>query len=245
MPLRKPHERYKGHVIAAAPGTHGAVCDAVVRHRTAGHAVLDLGAYTGALIERLRDAGFVNATAADLDNHLTKSDITHIKCNFNHKFSQAFNGVKYDCIVACEVIEHLDDPRAFLRECGQLLNDTGIIVVSTPNIRFFEGRIKFLLRGELWGFGAKNYLVQRHISPISIEQFPLLFKEAGFEMLELSTAASFASNLRVLVTSPIWVPMRMALGPTVLGESVIAVARKTAGITGNFQSEDLWGKDRR
>jgi SAM-dependent methyltransferase len=244
MQLRKPFERYKGHVIAAAPGTHGAVFESVARYRTPEHTVLDLGAYTGALIQRLHDGRFVKTTAADLHNHLTKSDVSHIKCDFNEEFSREFHGAKFDCIVACEVIEHLDDPRAFLRECEKLLNDAGIIVVSTPNIRFFEGRIKFLLRGELWGFGAKNYMSQRHISPISIEQFPLLFKETGFEMLELSTAASFASNLRVLLTSPIWMPMRLVFGPTVLGESVIAVARKTAGITSNFKSEDLWAKDR-
>jgi hypothetical protein len=69
--LRKSPERYNGNVIAAAPGTHQAAVRMVAKYCKPSDAILDLGAYTGALIERLRDSGFPNTTAADLDNHLT------------------------------------------------------------------------------------------------------------------------------------------------------------------------------
>jgi hypothetical protein len=143
--------------------------------------------------------------------------------------------------MACEIIEHLDNPRHFLNSCWELLSDHGIVIISTPNIAFFEGRIKFLLTGELWGFGRANYLSQRHISAISREQFPLMFSECGFEMLESSTVGSFATPLRKLLLSPIWLAMRALFGSSVLGESRICVARRVATKESDASSSALWG----
>jgi SAM-dependent methyltransferase len=241
--LRRPPDRYNGNVIAAAPGTHQAVTSMVVKYCKPGDSILDLGAYTGALIERLRDSGYANATAADLDNHLRVPGVQHIKCDFNKDFKSLFDGKQFDCVIASEVIEHLDDIRFFLRQCSGLLKENGLLIVSTPNIGFFEGRIKFLLQGELWGFGTNNYLSQRHISPVSLGQFPLLLQETGFDVIELSTAGSFATPLRKVLSSVFWLPMRAALGRSVMGETAVCVGRRKSGSTGHFQSDDLWKKN--
>jgi SAM-dependent methyltransferase len=240
--LRKGKESYKGMIVAAAAGTHEAVLKTVRRFCGRDHLILELGAYKGAMIDRLRDNGYIRIMAADLENHLEITDVPHLKCDFNTEFSSGFGEKRVDCIIASEVIEHLDDPRAFLRQCRNLLADTGIIIITTPNIGFFEGRVKFFLRGELWGYGAKNYLSMRHISPISIEQFPLMLQESGLATLDIFTAASTATRWRKLITSPIWMPMRLALGPFVLGETVICVGKKSTQSKGNFQSADLWSK---
>ncbi|MCE5232023.1 MAG: class I SAM-dependent methyltransferase [Mizugakiibacter sp.] len=39
----------------------------------------------------------------------------------------------FDCIVSLAVIEHSDDPRAFLERIGSLVKEGGRIVVTTPN----------------------------------------------------------------------------------------------------------------
>lgn len=242
--LRKPPDRYNGNVIAAAPGTHQAATRMVVKYCKPSDSILDLGAYTGALIQRLRDNGYLNVTAADLDNHLTIPGIRHIQCDFNRDFSSHFRKNEFDCIIASEVIEHLDDIRSFLRQCAGLINENGVVIITTPNIGFFEGRIKFLLKGELWGFGANNYIGQRHISPISIGQFPLLLQETGFDLIELFTTGTFATPLRKFLTSFLWMPMRVLLGAFTLGETTLCVGRRKSGSTGHFQSDDLWKKNR-
>lgn len=241
--LRKQKDSYKGISIAAAPGTHGAVSEMVKKYCQSNQEILELGAYKGAMIERLYDMGYSKITAADLDNHLMINNVPHLQCDFNEEFSVLFGERKFDCIIATEVIEHLNDIRSFLMQCAMLLKPGGVVIISTPNIGFFEGRIKFLLKGELWGFGANNYIVQRHISPISMEQFPLLLQETGFSTEELFTAASFATFLRKVITSVLWFPMKMMFGPFVLGETVICVGKKLlSGSHGKFQSEDLWKK---
>jgi SAM-dependent methyltransferase len=43
----------------------------------------------------------------------------------------------YDVVVAFEVIEHLADPESFLLEVQRLLRPNGVLLVSTPNRRFY------------------------------------------------------------------------------------------------------------
>ena len=241
--LRRAPAQYGEHRIAAAPGTHDAVATLVAQHVSKDARVLDLGAFTGAMLARLTANGFKQLHAADLVNHLSRSlDLAFTQADFNEDFAQNFGSLQFDCIIASEIIEHLDDPRHFLREIRKLLLPGGIAVVSTPNIAFFEGRIKFLLRGELWGFGANNYRSQRHITPLSREQFPLVLAETGFSLFVMSTAGSFATPLRRVLTAPLWIPMRLLFGPSVLGETLIAVATAIDGQSTAHTSATLWGR---
>lgn len=238
--FRRANETYHAHRVAAAPGTHARLAQLVATHAPPHARILDLGAFTGALLARLRDAGFTALSGADLANHLTEDVASFRACDFNTAFADAFAGERFDCITACEVIEHLDDPRAFLRECHKLLVPGGLVVVSTPNIAFFEGRIKFALTGELWGFSARSYRSQRHISPIPASHVPMMLDEAGFALAALCTGASFATPLRRLVTAPIWGPMRLAFGPRVLGETLFFVGAARAGDAQSAQGQAVW-----
>ena len=112
-------------------------------------------------------------------------------------------------------------------EIRKLLDENGFVAISLPNVAFFEGRIKFLLHGELWGFGGGNYLAQRHISPVTKEQMILMMQEIGLRVVEFRTAGSFATLLRWVLLSPIWLPIRLVGGPSALGESAIFLAQKS------------------
>jgi ubiquinone/menaquinone biosynthesis C-methylase UbiE len=43
----------------------------------------------------------------------------------------------FDVVVAFEVIEHLTDYRAFLKECARVLTREGLLIVSSPNKRYY------------------------------------------------------------------------------------------------------------
>lgn len=57
-----------------------------------------------------------------------KQRLTLIIADFlAHSFTQRF-----DCIVACEVLEHIADDRLFLQKAHQLLVDNGQLIISVP-----------------------------------------------------------------------------------------------------------------
>lgn len=154
--LRKSMEYYKGRHIGCAPGTHAELTSMIGRHVIPRGAVLDIGAYSGALLLRLADLGFSQLTGIDLNPVNFAVPGAEFKClELNEPFSSHFDR-KFQLITATDVIEHLDNPRAFLKESRSLLEDDGWLAVSMPNVASWQGRIKFLLKGELWGFGEKK-----------------------------------------------------------------------------------------
>jgi SAM-dependent methyltransferase len=59
-------------------------------------------------------------------------EITSLDWNFNEPLRVAKNVVKYDTILALEVLEHLFNPLVFLNSLKRLLTDDGTIYLSTP-----------------------------------------------------------------------------------------------------------------
>ncbi len=227
LPLRKALEDYKGLTIGCAPGTHAGLLRMILHHVQPCAGILDLGTHAGALLLRLQDAGFTDLHGADLDpTRFSVDRAAFTRLELNEDFSRHFSR-RFSLITATDVIEHLDSPRSFLQQARALLEEGGHLALSLPNVAFWEGRGKFLLKGELWGFGDKNYRLQRHISPITFEQMTLMMQEIGFEVVECGAVGSFAKPLWWLLSAPIWIPMRALGGKSALGESAIFLARKT------------------
>ena len=53
----------------------------------------------------------------------------------------------FDCVVAAEIIEHVYDTDAFLREIRRVLAPGGILVMSIPNIACLSNRVAMLFGG--------------------------------------------------------------------------------------------------
>lgn len=62
-----------------------------------------------------------------------------------------------DVAIAVETIEHLENPRAFMRELVRIAKPDGWIVVTTPNQRSLVSLGALLLKGHFAAFGIRNY----------------------------------------------------------------------------------------
>lgn len=225
--LRKSMEEYGGLHIGCAPGTHLALANEIFKHTAERSGLLDIGAHSGALLARFRDNGFSDLMGIDLDEtRFSIKGAKFLRIDLNRDFAEEV-GRDFSVITATDVIEHLDNPRHFLTELWKIMRKDGLLGLSFPNIAFWEGRIKFMLRGEHWGFGEKNYRKQRHISPMTHDQSRLMLSELGFNVVAQFTAGSFATPLRNALFAPLWMPLRAIGGPAALGESTIIIARKS------------------
>jgi SAM-dependent methyltransferase len=188
--------------------------------------VLDLAAGTGALLARLRDLGFDHLNAVELDLPVFGlAGVEPVAVDLNTDFADAL-GRTFDLVTAVEIIEHLDSPRHFLGQIWKLLKPGGHLVISTPNIAHWMGRLWFLMRGELRYFKESDYHHQRHISPINHTHMRLTLREIGFDIVDSGTAGSFYGPLKRIVTAPVAGLFRLARGP-VAGDTIIYLARKT------------------
>ena len=221
-----PPAEFNGLPGRCAPGTHEAAMDLINRHLPGKGSVLDLAAGTGAFLARMKQNGFEDLSAAELDLETFRlAAVKPLPVDLNTDFCGTFPG-QFGLVTAIEIIEHLDNPRHFLRQIWNLLKSGGYTVVSTPNIAHWFGRVRFVLRGEHRYFKESDYHQQRHISPISDLHMRLMLKEIGFDLIDRTTAGSFYGPLKRAVAAPVTWFSRLCLGPLSEGDVCIYIARK-------------------
>src|SRR4051812_17894776 len=105
---RRELETYRGMIVGCAPGTHTGALKLIQKHVKAREGVLDCGARTGSMLARLRDAGFQDLNAIDLDVSLMQlPEVPVRRIDLNTAFAKHYKR-KFKLITCTDVIEHLD-----------------------------------------------------------------------------------------------------------------------------------------
>ncbi|HKY30582.1 MAG TPA: class I SAM-dependent methyltransferase [Pyrinomonadaceae bacterium] len=146
--------------------------------------VLDLGAGEGAFTQRLLDAGF-EVSAAELEPGRFRLDAPCQNLNLNLDFHDKWEG-RFDLVVAIEILEHLHDPRHFIRNCLNTLTRGGLLLVTSPNVESWLSRIRFLRDGHFLWFEDADYHSYGHLTPIFSWQIKQICGELGAELVQIS-----------------------------------------------------------
>lgn len=171
---------YKGIVSRAKEGVHEHVVDWLKHRLPVGASVLDLAAGEGALSLRLKDAGYAVTASDYVVGSFKLKDVPFVQADLNQPF--AFG--KFDCIVASEIIEHLENPRHFLRECAKV---APLVVITTPNTDSPVSKAMYLTESRWMWFGEADYETMGHIMPVSPGMLGQCAGEAGFKVETLHT----------------------------------------------------------
>ncbi len=92
---------------------------------------------------------------------------------------ESLNSARYDGIVAGEILEHLERPIDFLRECYRLVSPGGSIVLSTPNPHSpIESALTLLLN-------RRFYYTSDHLILFPQRWLIRMLESVGFENVEL------------------------------------------------------------
>ena len=113
--------------------------------------VLDIGGGTGALSAEVRKSfrqSKVETHIIDLDESARNSAEKNGH-NFHLGRFEDFNyNQKFDLILALNILEHVENPSKFLMNCHNLLSDSGVLVLQTPNYKSLDA---FLFKRRYWG----------------------------------------------------------------------------------------------
>lgn len=133
--------------------------------------------------------------------------------DLNHKKELPYQDNTFDIVTATEVIEHLEDFRAILREIYRVLKPGGICVLSTPNILNLNSRLRNLWFGfaELMGpLPINNRKIEScagHINPVSMFYIMHALHEINFNKIDFTIDKYQRSSIGKAIF--FWLPIRL------------------------------------
>jgi 2-polyprenyl-3-methyl-5-hydroxy-6-metoxy-1,4-benzoquinol methylase len=144
-----------------------------------GERVLDMGCGAGvSLIEIAQMGAKPFGTEYDL-NVKTIAEKLGLEISFSGHLSEAFPGMKFDCITASQVLEHVPDAEKKLGEIRARLSDQGRFIFSVPNF----GSLNRILSGSHW----INWHVPYHLYFFTRKSLKILAEKSGYRLEKMKT----------------------------------------------------------
>lgn len=138
--------------------------------------LIDVGANIGLFAKTMKDFGY-HVECVEINDECRK----FCECVFSIKSYKFLEDVKnkYDIITIFDVLEHIPDPTAFIKNVKKLMKPNSILVIQVPNLDSKMARIC----GKHWyWFDPPEHF--HHFCCTTIEIF---LHKMGFEILELFT----------------------------------------------------------
>jgi 2-polyprenyl-3-methyl-5-hydroxy-6-metoxy-1,4-benzoquinol methylase len=135
---------------------------------------------------------------------------------------------QFDRVLCMDVIEHLRNGQNFLRTLRPFLEDTSVIILSTPNVAHIRIRLK-LLFGQ-FGYTKTGVMDETHVHFYTRDTLKECFERAGYDIEKIVPSADFG-QLPFLGRFARHIPKSIqytltTLFPTLLGVQFVVLARK-------------------
>ena len=151
--------------------------------RGAGGVLADIGCGTGDLAREVggRFASIVGVDAVRYDG--LPADVTFLRADLDAG-RLPLEDASVDVAAAVEVIEHLENPRAFMRELARITKPGGWIAVTTPNQLSALSLLTLIVKGRFSAFQERDY--PAHRTALLEVDLRRIANECGLEQVEVA-----------------------------------------------------------
>jgi SAM-dependent methyltransferase len=125
-----------------------------------------------------------------------------------------------DVVTAVEVIEHLENPRDFMRKLVRLAKPGGWIVVTTPNQLSFLSLLTLVVKKRFQGFQDADY--PAHLTALLEIDLKRIATECGLE----EVSVEFTLNSRMPLTARHFPEVLSRRWPRALSDNILVIGKK-------------------
>jgi 2-polyprenyl-3-methyl-5-hydroxy-6-metoxy-1,4-benzoquinol methylase len=200
---------------------YSAVASALHAAQIGGGTLVDVGCGNGALWAVLRSSfdRYIGVDAVRYRGFPADGDF--VMANLDEEIP-ALPDECGGAVVAVETIEHLENPRAFMRKLSRLAKSGGAVLVTTPNQLSLLSKMTLVVKNQFNQFQERPGLYPAHITALLEIDLLRIAHECG-----LTQATTRYSDFgRIPFTSLNWPRW---LGGRTFSDNVILVARKPGG----------------
>ena len=126
-----------------------------------------------------------------------------------------------DLVCAVEVIEHLENPRSFVRELVRLVKPGGFVIVTTPNQLSLLSKLTLILKNQFNAFQEAPGLYPAHITALLEIDLIRIFTESGLTNIQINY-----SNVGRMPFSPWHWPKSLGLGDRAFSDNILCMGKK-------------------
>ena len=226
----------------------GAENEVVLRHvlacLPAGGRVLDVGCGSGALLGRLAGrAGYRAGVELSASAARAAAEVADEVLNRPITDDLPLEPGSFDVVVCADVLEHVLDPAAVLSTAARLCRPGGAVVVSVPNVAFWQARLRLLLG--VWRYEPTGLFDSGHVRFLTRETLLAMVAESGLVAgrVEAGRLPDLAPHVLAGLPRPLrWVAGRTWDGagnrlaqsrPTLFAYQLVCTARRPPAATGS------------
>lgn len=168
--------------LGASDGAIYAAVDAVLAERGAAGVLADVGCGTGNLWRAVsrRFTRCVGVDAVRYDD--LPRDVEYRRADLDRQALPLASG-EADVVAAIETIEHLENPRAFVRELTRATRRGGLVIVSTPNQLSLLSLATLAVKGRFSAFQDGAY--PAHLTALLEVDLRRIAAECGLAEVEI------------------------------------------------------------
>ena len=213
-------ERARASLGTSGEAIYRMVAAAVAARHPGGGTLLDVGCGSGRLWPFVRDRfeRYVGVDAVRYDGFPAEGEFHAADLD-----AQALPVADAEVVAAVETIEHLENPRAFVRALVAAARRGGWVIVTTPNQLSLLSRATLVARGEHNAFRDASY--PAHITALLEVDLRRIAAECGLE----EVAVAYSGRGRVAGTGTHYPGWLSRLWPRGLSDNLLLAGRKPRG----------------